>query len=90
LPAGELRLGLRPEAVRVAAASATTAATVELVERLGERTLVYARLRDGQAITAEDDAYSHLAIGNEVSLAIDGAAAHVFGPDGTGYHRAAA
>jgi multiple sugar transport system ATP-binding protein len=90
LPAGELRIGLRPEAVRVADGPATTNAKVELVERLGERTLVYARLPDGQAITAEDSAYSRLAIGDEVALAIDGAAAHLFGPDGTGYHRTAA
>jgi multiple sugar transport system ATP-binding protein len=89
LPAGELRLGLRPEAVHVADGPATTKARVELVERLGERALVYSRLPDGQAITAEDSAYSRLKIGDEVALAIDGAAAHVFGPDGTGYHRAA-
>jgi ABC-type sugar transport system ATPase subunit len=90
LPAGELRLGLRPEAVRVADGAATTSAKVELVERLGERTLVYARLPDGQPITAEDSAYSRLAIGDEVALAIDGEGAHIFGPDGTGYHRGAA
>ena len=91
LPEGaELRLGLRPEAVRVADGTAATKAKVELVERLGERTLVYARLPDGQPITAEDSAYSRLTLGDEVSLAIDGAAAHVFGPDGTGYHRRAA
>src|SRR5205085_8942724 len=33
LPPGELRLGLRPEAVRVAEGAATTRAKVELVER---------------------------------------------------------
>ena len=90
LPAGELRLGLRPEAVRVGKANSTTRAKVDLVERLGERTLIYARRADGQTITAEDDACSRVAIGDEVPLAIDGGAAHVFGPDGTGYHRAAA
>src|SRR4029079_7032002 len=91
VPSGaELRLGLRPEAVRVTTGQATTKAKVELVERLGERTLVYARLPDGQPITAEDTAYSRLAIGVEVGLAIDGAAAHLFGPDGTGHHGTAA
>ena len=86
---GELRLGLRPEAVRVGGqGEATTTAKVELVERLGERTLVYARLADGLAITAEDEGDSKVKIGDEVPLRIDGAAAHVFGPDGTGYHRA--
>ena len=90
LPTGDLRLGLRPEAVRVGKGKSMTKAKVDLVERLGERTLIYARLADGQPITAEDDAYSRVAIGEEVPLAIDGASAHVFGPDGTGYHRAAA
>jgi multiple sugar transport system ATP-binding protein len=87
LPAGaEVRLGLRPEAVRVGQGSTT--GKVELVERLGERTLIYARLADGQAITAEDEGDSRVKIGDEVPLRIDGGAAHLFGPDGTGYHRA--
>jgi multiple sugar transport system ATP-binding protein len=88
LPADELRIGLRPEAVRVG--TGETKARVELVERLGERTIVYARLADGQPITAEDEGYSRVAIGDEVPLRIEGAAAHVFGPDGAGYHRAEA
>jgi multiple sugar transport system ATP-binding protein len=85
---GPLSLGLRPEAVRVSEQGKPGAqANVELVERLGERTLVYARLSDGQAITAEDEGDCRLKIGDEISLTIDGAAAYVFGPDGTGYHR---
>jgi multiple sugar transport system ATP-binding protein len=84
LPHGPLELGLRPEHVRVA--SEGTAATVELVERLGERTLVYARLGDYQAITAEDEGDSRARIGDKVHLRIDGAAAHLFGPDGAGFH----
>ncbi len=84
-----LRLGLRPEAVRVGGrGKASAKARVELVERLGERTLIYARLGDGQPITAEDAGDSRLKIGDEVPLKIDGAAAHVFDSDGTGYHGA--
>jgi multiple sugar transport system ATP-binding protein len=84
-----LRLGLRPEAVRVGGrAKAAPKAKVELVERLGERTLVYARLADGQPITAEDEGDSRVKIGDEVPLKIDGAAGHVFDSDGRGYHRA--
>ena len=84
-----LRLGLRPEAVRVGGrGKAATKGKVELVERLGERTLVYARLRDGQPITAEDQGDSGVKIGDDVSLKIDGAAAHVFDSDGAGYHKA--
>jgi multiple sugar transport system ATP-binding protein len=85
IPSGELRLGLRPEAVRVARSG--TKAKVELVERLGERTLIYARLTDGQPVTAEDSGNSRVRIGDEVTLKIDGASAHVFDADGAGYHR---
>ena len=90
LPAdGGLRIGLRPEAVRVGGrGKSVTKGKVDLVERLGERTLVYAELKDGQPITAEDEGYSRVKIGDEVPLKIDGAAAYVFGPDGAGYHRA--
>jgi multiple sugar transport system ATP-binding protein len=82
---GKLRIGLRPEMVRVGGNGAK--AKVELVERLGERTLVYARFPHGQAITAEDEGDSKVKIGDEVPLKIDGAAAHVFDADGAGHHR---
>ena len=90
LPEGQLELGLRPESVRVAASGGgDTQATVDLVERLGERTLIYAKLDDGTPITAEDIGTSRLVIGDKVGLAIDGAAAHLFGPDGSGFHASA-
>jgi multiple sugar transport system ATP-binding protein len=90
LPAnGPLQLGLRPESVRVAADGGPRA-EVELVERLGERTLVYGRLADGAAITAEDEGNSRIRLGDKIGLRIDGAAAHIFGPDGTGHHAAGA
>jgi multiple sugar transport system ATP-binding protein len=84
---GELRLGLRPENVRVVdGGQPTTRAKVELVERLGERTLIYGRLANGQAITAEDEGNSRVKIGDEVGIRIDGAAAHVFDAEGASHH----
>jgi len=86
-----VELGLRPEHVRVApAGEADTQATVDLVERLGERSLVYARLQDGQQVTAEAEGNTAAKVGDTVGLRIDGGAAHLFGPDGTGYHRTGA
>jgi multiple sugar transport system ATP-binding protein len=85
---GPLRIGLRPEAVRVAARGATKA-TVDLVERLGERTLIYGRLSNGQPITAEDEGYSRVKIGDQVPLKIDGAEAHIFDSSDSGHHEAA-
>jgi multiple sugar transport system ATP-binding protein len=85
--AGGVQLGLRPENVLVVpVASATTVAKVDLVERLGDRTLVYAHLSDGLAITAEDEGNSRIRNGDTVGLRIEGAAAHLFDADGRGYH----
>jgi multiple sugar transport system ATP-binding protein len=84
---GALRIGIRPEGVRVGG-RAGSKAKVELVERLGERTLIYARLGDGQAITAEDEGDSTLKIGDEIALKIEGAATHLFDAEGAGYHGA--
>jgi multiple sugar transport system ATP-binding protein len=92
LPAGgTLTLGVRPENVAVAKElSGAIDATVELVERLGERSLVYARLGDGSAITAQDDGNSRVQIGDRIGLVIDGSAAHLFDADGAAYHARAA
>ena len=84
-----MTLGLRPEAVRVLAAGEGNAtAVVRVVERLGERTLVYAALADGALLTAEDRGDSQVQPGDAVQLAIDGNAAHLFAADGSGYHSA--
>ena len=80
-------MGLRSEAVRVASGEeATTTGEVDLVERLGERSLIYARLADGLPITAEDSGFTRVKVGDQVGLKVDGAAAYVFDADGTGYH----
>jgi multiple sugar transport system ATP-binding protein len=86
-----LEIGLRPEHVRVSEGGAgDLEAEVVLVERLGERSLVYARLSDGGQITAEDKGTSSLKAGDRTSLTIDGSSAHLFGPDGIGFHGAEA
>ena len=87
LPVENLQIGLRPEHVRITKKGGPTLAQVQLVERLGERSIVYAKLKDGLAITGEDSGQTDLKVGDCVPLTIDGAAAHIFGPDGIGYHR---
>ena len=52
------------------------------IERLGERTLIYADLRDGSTVVYDEPGDVRLDIGQPVRLAFDGAAAHMFGPDG--------
>lgn len=82
-----VELGLRPEHVTLAApGSEGIAATAELVERLGDRTFLYARLADGLEIIAHEPGFSEIRAGDPVSLAIDGAAAHLFTADGAAHH----
>jgi multiple sugar transport system ATP-binding protein len=60
------------------------------VERLGDRTLVHVALADGTLLTAEDRGDSTVHAGQTVGLLVEGAAAHLFSADGTGYHGEAA
>jgi multiple sugar transport system ATP-binding protein len=80
-------LGLRPERIAVTAPGAgSTDAEVRVVERLGERTLVYAALADGTMVVAEDRGESEVQPGQRIGLAMDGKAAHLFAADGTAHH----
>jgi multiple sugar transport system ATP-binding protein len=91
VPSEEMTLGLRAEAVRIAAAGASDVwGTARVVERLGDRTLVHVALPDGTLLTAEDRGDSAVQPGQPVVLAVDGSAAHLFGADGRGYHGVAA
>jgi multiple sugar transport system ATP-binding protein len=86
LPRGAMTLGLRAESVRVSTKTATTRATVDVVERLGERTLVHATLSDGSGLVAEDAGVSPVRAGDTIWLTIDARAAHLFDAEGIGHH----
>jgi multiple sugar transport system ATP-binding protein len=78
---GPWELGVRPEALTVVTEGLTTAqATV--VERLGDRTLVYARLSDGTQVIAQDGGKSQAKAGDTIGLSFDTAELHLF--DGQG------
>jgi multiple sugar transport system ATP-binding protein len=82
-----VEIGLRPEHVTLAPPGTPgIAAKAELVERLGDRTFIYARLADGLEIIAHEPGFSAIRPGEAVALAIDGAAAHLFLADGTALH----
>ena len=83
---GEFRLGIRAEAVRVAAGG-DIAGTIEVVERLGDRTHLHVRLaQDGRALIVEDAGMSRAAPGDVVSLRIDASQAHIFDALGRAYN----
>ncbi len=70
-----LTLGVRAEHVHPGSGAE---ARVDVIERLGERTLVYANLRDGSSIVYDEPGDVRLAVGETVHLAIDGTAIHLF------------
>jgi multiple sugar transport system ATP-binding protein len=86
-PQGAMTLGLRAETVCVTAGEdAATHGVAEVVERLGERTLVHTLLSDGSRLVAEDAGVSAVRAGDRVGLTIDAAAAHLFDAGGLGHH----
>jgi multiple sugar transport system ATP-binding protein len=85
---GKYTLGIRAEAARISRAGQGIAATVDVVERLGERTLVYARLPDNTPLVAEDEGISQVQAGDSVLIALDGNAAILFDEAGKGFHAA--
>ncbi|WIY53563.1 sn-glycerol-3-phosphate ABC transporter ATP-binding protein UgpC [Devosia sp. YIM 151766] len=89
LPKDKLTFGIRPEAARISQDGAGMEGIVEVVERLGERTLVYTSLSDGTTLIAEDNGVSTIQAGDAVRIALDGNAAMVFDENGKAYHGAA-
>ncbi|MCX7382683.1 MAG: sn-glycerol-3-phosphate ABC transporter ATP-binding protein UgpC [Alphaproteobacteria bacterium] len=80
---GGLTLGVRAEHVLPGGGAA---AKVDVIERLGERTLVYANFADGSSVVYDEPGDVRLSVGDSVALTIDGTAAHLFGPDGFALH----
>jgi multiple sugar transport system ATP-binding protein len=79
LPSGDLTLGIRAEHI---VPGNGAEARVVVIERLGERTLIYADLRDGSTVVYDEPGDVRLEIGQPVRLTFDGTAAHLFGSDG--------
>jgi multiple sugar transport system ATP-binding protein len=87
LPSGAIRLGIRPESIDVGpTGSGTAEGKAEVVERLGDRTLIHARLGDGSLVVAEDEGFSRVAVGDSVGLKLDEGAVHIFDEAGRGHH----
>ncbi len=79
----EIELGIRAEHID---AGGELPAKVEVVERLGDRALIYARLHDGSTLTYEDAGDSPVRIGDAVTLSIRRPAAHIFDARGRTHH----
>ena len=84
---GKYSFGIRSEDVRIVPVGQGNAdGVVDVLERLGERTLVYARLGDGQQIVGSDVGNSRVAVGHKAGLAFDGQKSHLFNETGRAWH----
>jgi multiple sugar transport system ATP-binding protein len=82
-PEGSLRLGLRPESVKLCAPGDGHAkAAVDFVEFMGDKSLVYLSLGGAERIVAVDGASCAARAGESVGIKFDLAAAHLFDADG--------
>jgi multiple sugar transport system ATP-binding protein len=63
-------------------AEGLTKAVATVVERLGDRTLVYAKLADGTQVIAQDGGKSQVKAGDSIGLSFDTNELHLF--DGQG------
>jgi multiple sugar transport system ATP-binding protein len=61
-------------------------AKADVVEHLGDRTLVYARLADGATIVSEDHGDSAIKVGDPVSISVRSEFVHLFDSKGRAYH----
>ncbi|MAM62949.1 sn-glycerol-3-phosphate ABC transporter ATP-binding protein UgpC [Maritimibacter sp. UBA3975] len=60
--------------------------TVQVVERLGDRTLLYGRLPNGSDLVAQDLGRTTVQAGDEVRIAVDPSAVHLFDGTGRAFH----
>ncbi len=86
LSSGSYELGIRPEALRIVAKSGDAKGQVKVVERLGDRTLVYTRMGDGTLLTAQDGGNSTVQPNDTVQLSFDMAQSHFFDASGRAHH----
>ena len=82
-PANAKKLGIRPENINLAAAGeGHIDARIDVVERLGSDTYVYAVVGTGDLVTVRVPGNAHHRVGDAVSLRFDKAKLYVFAGDG--------
>jgi multiple sugar transport system ATP-binding protein len=84
---GDLELGLRPDAL-TPSADGQLQGVVEVIERLGDRTLLHVQLPDGLLVVADAPRHNEPPTGSSVRLRMDLQRAHLFDAAGAAHHPA--
>ena len=83
-------LGIRPEHLRIAkAGQGGVAAGVDVVERLGSETFVYATAASGESYALQAPGDANVDFGDSIAILFDAAVCHLFGADGVALKPAA-
>jgi multiple sugar transport system ATP-binding protein len=84
-----LTLGVRPQNMRIATATLGLSGTVFAVERLGDESFLYVDLERSEQVIVKVDGGSPAKVGDQVAVAADGAACHLFDIHGVALDRRA-
>ena len=86
-PSDKLVFGIRPEHMGITEAAGTKLADVrvDLVEHLGDQTMLYASTKGGQPLTIALNGQQHIEAGSTVAAYVDPSKYHAFGEDGRAY-----
>ncbi|PIE08847.1 MAG: hypothetical protein CSA74_00160 [Rhodobacterales bacterium] len=79
--------GIRPDDLRVGKGEARLEMMPEVVERLGNHSIILGVTSTRQAICAQVDGAAPIAVGTGTELGFDGARAHLFRADGAAFER---
>jgi ABC-type sugar transport system ATPase subunit len=82
----EVELGIRPEHLELnREGDLPVSGEVEVVEKLGDSTYLYVGLANGDRVTLRAPGHSRVKIGEKVTAAADGGAAHLFDDNGQAF-----
>jgi multiple sugar transport system ATP-binding protein len=86
-PKDKIVFGIRPEHMGITEAAGTKLADVrvDLVEHLGDQTMLYASTAGGQPLTIALTGQQHIAAGSTVTAYVDPEKYHAFGEDGRAF-----
>ena len=76
---GDLRIGIRPEALKISNQKYLFKATLEAIEYLGESTYLHLKTKSNEPLILKSDEDAQLSTGQEFGISLNSESFHVFG-----------